>query len=261
MWKSLAKTLDAQEKEWIEKQKVLTKDKIKKDCNDALIATEYVHILLKKCKTWGGPLTDVTELERIVVQSDDDQNLKSILRSEIAYRKRTSNDAKTRPQLYRLNQLSTAEMKVNLTLILTTETEIDATSIPEMPTEDEMKSIFFGSDSVTIKQLESESLPEPEVTVNEPCIVIWDTNTSRQWYLGICVSEESDGTYTVEHLERCFENESKTWKHPSRPDIQNVDSLQILPCNIIGGWDLRKRVMTFNLENWETIDVLFRSFY
>ena len=53
----------------------------------------------------------------------------------------------------------------------------------------------------------------------------------------------------------------KSWRHPSRPDIQPVDSLQILPCNIMVSWDYRKRVMTFYLENWETIDVLFRSFY
>ena len=49
--------------------------------------------------------------------------------------------------------------------------------------------------------------------------------------------------------------------HLTHHDIQNVDLLQILPCNIIGSWDLRKRIMTFDLENFETIDVLYRSFY
>ena len=57
--------------------------------------------------------------------------------------------------------------------------------------------------------------------VNDPCIVIWDTNTSRQKYLGICVSEESDGTYTIEHLERCVENESNKWKAPISPRYQD----------------------------------------
>ena len=171
----------------------------------------------------------------------------------------TGNDAKDRPQLYRLNQLSAAELKIYLTLILTTETEMNSTRIPELPTEDEMKLAFFGSDSNadgatnTIdttsnnQELESESISpeEAEVAVNEPCIVIWDTGNGRKWYLGICISEEIDGSYTVEHLERCFGSESKIWRHPSRPDIQPVDSLQILPCNIMGFWEYRKRIMTF----------------
>ena len=52
--KSLAKTLDAQEKEWMEKQKLMSDEKLQRDCNDALKATEYVHTLLKKCKTYMG---------------------------------------------------------------------------------------------------------------------------------------------------------------------------------------------------------------
>ncbi len=102
--KSLAKTLDKKEKEWMEKQKVLSKEKLNKNCRAALKAVEYVHILLKKCKTWRGPFTNVHELEDRVISSTDDDTLKAILRTEIAYRKHTSpHDFKTRPQLYRLN--------------------------------------------------------------------------------------------------------------------------------------------------------------
>ena len=41
--KSLAKTLDAQEREWMEKQKLISEEKLTRDCKDALKATEYVH--------------------------------------------------------------------------------------------------------------------------------------------------------------------------------------------------------------------------
>ena len=72
-------------------------------------------------------------------------------------------------------------MKINLTLILTTETEMNSTHIPELPTEDEMKLAFFGSDSNAYgatntidttsnnQESESESIPpeEAEVMVNE----------------------------------------------------------------------------------------------
>ncbi|KAK6179055.1 hypothetical protein SNE40_011501 [Patella caerulea] len=257
--KSMSKILDKQEQQWMEKQKLLNIEKLKKDCNAALKATEYIHILLKKCKTWGGPITDVNELEKIIQNADDKQSLKSILKSEISYRKQTSNDTKTRPHLYKLNQLSTAEMKINLTLMLTTETDMADINIPDMPTEDDMSLIFFGVNKINKQSPEREQISEPEVTINEPCVVIWDNG--RQWYVGICISEDTDGTYTVEHLERCISNESKLWRHPLHTDIQTVDVIQILPCNIIGSWDLRKRAMTFDLENWEMIDVLFRSFY
>ena len=47
--KSLAKTLDAQEREWMEKQKLISEEKLTRDCKDALKATEYVHTLLEMC--------------------------------------------------------------------------------------------------------------------------------------------------------------------------------------------------------------------
>jgi len=61
---------------------------------------------VEKCKSWGGPLTDIQEFEDIMQYVNEDGKLKSILRNEIAYRKHTSHDAKTRPQLYKLNQIS-----------------------------------------------------------------------------------------------------------------------------------------------------------
>ena len=96
--KILAKILDKKEQEWLEKQKILSKEKLEKNCNAALKAVEYVHILLKKCKAWRGPFTTVHELEDCVVSTTDDDTLKAILQTEVAYRKHTSpHDFKTRP--------------------------------------------------------------------------------------------------------------------------------------------------------------------
>ena len=60
---------------------------------------------------------------------------------------------------------------------------------------------------------QSETSPEPEVTVNEPCIVVWDFEKSKKWYFVLCLVEQSDGSYTFEYLERCSEKSSKLWKH------------------------------------------------
>ena len=114
---------------------------------------------------------------------------------------------------------------------------------------------------VLITAEDRESDEDPEVFVNEPCIVIWDTSNGRQWYVGICLSDNGDGNYTVEHLERSDKNQSKLWKHKHHQDIQTVNTVQIIPTNIVGSWDMEKRTMIFNLENWEMIDILFRSFY
>ena len=267
--KSLSKILDQQEKEWMEKQKVLSREKLEKNCRAALKAVEYVHILLKKCKAWGGPFTNMHELEDCVLSTTDDDALKAILRTEIAYRKHTSpHDVKTRPQLYRLNQVTTSQFKVNLTFILSTESDLNSEAIPDMPTEQDMERIFLNSQTTSAASTAAVSdavvnadVDDPEVLVNEPCIVVWDTSLGRQWFVGICISDDGDDTYTVEHLERCNPNQSKLWKYPSNPDIHTVNTVQIIPCNIIGSWDMTRRVMTFNLENWEMIAVLFRSFY
>ena len=135
-----------------------------------------------------------------------------------------------------------------------------------MPTEEDMERIFLlyepTPETETNKLPETADVSTKEVNINEPCIVIWDTNDKRQWFVGICLADNEDGTYTVEHLERCIPTgKSKLWKYPQHADIQTVSMVQIIPCNIIGSWDMRKRIMTFVLENWEMIDILFCSFY
>ena len=59
--KSLAKTFDKKEKEWMEKQKVVSNKKFEKSCRAAmnLKAEEYVHTLMKKCKTLKGSFTNL----------------------------------------------------------------------------------------------------------------------------------------------------------------------------------------------------------
>ena len=65
-----------------------------------------------------------------------------------------------------------------------------------------------------------------------------------------------------EYLERCNPTaDSKMWRYPKQSDIQSVDIIQIMLCNIIGSWDLSKHIMIFVLQNCDVIDVLFTSFY
>ena len=129
------------------------------------------------------------------------------MRTKVAYRKHTSpHNFKTRPQLYRLNQVTIAQFKVNLTLIFSRESDLNLEAIPDMPTEQDMKRLFLHSKTpkatstssnvsdAVVTDEDEESIEDPEVFVNEPCIVIRDTRNGRQWYVGICLSGYSDGS-------------------------------------------------------------------
>ena len=104
-----------------------------------------------------------------------------ILCSEVAYRKHTSPyDQKARPQLYRLNQITTVELKINLALILKSETDMVQETLSNMKTEEDMKRMFNlnGPNAAIPETAPSEQsatdIPnkKTEVNINEPCIVI-----------------------------------------------------------------------------------------
>ena len=72
------------------------------------------------------------------------------------------------------------------------------------------KYCFQGQELKIEMNEQSETSPEPEVTVNELYIVVC---RSKKWYFVLCLVEQSDGSYTFEYLERCSEKSSKLWKH------------------------------------------------
>ena len=121
-----------------------------------------------------------------------------------------------------------------------------------MPTEQDMERVFLHSQTPTatssnvsdavVTEEDGENVEDPEVFVNEPCGVgvIWDTSNGRQGYVGICLSDDGDGTYTVEHLERSIPNQSKLWKHPSHPDICQYCSNYTIQHNWFMGYEKRE---------------------
>ena len=191
---------------------------------------------------------------------ESDIQLKRILRVEISYRKHTSlKDFQTSPELYKINQLSTCEMKVNLAILLTDDHNPDLTNdVLQFPSETAMVSVLQGS----TKEV-PESDQNNEYALNEPCIVIWDVEYGREWYVGIvrtCIDNEH---YLIDHLERVpTDTTKKSWRYPIRPDEQIVETNQIVPCNIIGAWNyMSNRATIFELSNWEIIEGLYKSMY
>ena len=100
--RDIAKVLDENELKWVEKQNILSQEKLQRNVAQAQQAVEYVHTLLQKCKVWGGPFTNVGEMKECI-GTQNASKLKAILRTELSYRRHTSHrDYLVRPHLYKI---------------------------------------------------------------------------------------------------------------------------------------------------------------
>ena len=183
MTRDIAKVMDKSEQEWVKSQKLLTEEKLKRNVANAQKAEEYIRTLLQKCKVWGGPFTTVDELQKCV-ETQDETKLKSILRTELCFRRHTSRrDFTSRPYLYKVNQVSSTEMKLNLAMLLSSDGKKDSPA--DLPSEDDMLAVFDIKNERPVVQDEAEE-DSTEVSINEMCVVIWDEKDWRKWYLGTC---------------------------------------------------------------------------
>ena len=69
------------------------------------------------------------------------------------------------------------------------------------------------------------------------------------------------GYFIVDHLVRVLKNSDTRWKYPSREDIHEVDSDQLVNCVIEGEWDMapdaRKRY--YDLKDIKSICFAFNK--
>jgi hypothetical protein len=72
---NICKLLDEREKKWVDNQKKVTEKKLENKMASSQKATESTNILLSKCKSWSGPLTDIDELEECVKRTTDEKKL------------------------------------------------------------------------------------------------------------------------------------------------------------------------------------------
>ena len=82
---------------WTENQKKQWKEKISKNLKNKQRINDLIDVLPKKYKEHGGPVTDTTDLNKLMKQSPK-KDLKRFLRQEISLQKLLHpNDAKERP--------------------------------------------------------------------------------------------------------------------------------------------------------------------
>ena len=118
----------------------------------------------------------------------DNIEKKCILRVDILYRHHSStSDAQQRRHLYKVNQISLTEMKVNIATLLTNNFA-ESLEIPPIPSEDEVGKLL----SLQQNQSPINELPDVpkqhdfEPKISEPWIVIWDKQDGRKWFAAMC---------------------------------------------------------------------------
>ena len=115
---------------------------------------------------------------------------------------------------------------------------------------------------VLLKQnKESYELTEKErYTFQQPLAVVWDGSAGREWFIGLYLDENDYGTFRIDHLMRDVKEKDDEWKRPRTDDIQDVEQVQILPCQVDGEWHLSCRKSIFKLRNTRESRDTFMSF-
>ena len=232
--KNIAKVLDDKEKIWVKSQNLFHEQRLKKDAEKTTYQFEYVNSLLTKCKEHGGPFVSTEEIEQCLHNIDDDIEKKRILRVEILYcRHSCGSDAQQRPHLYKVNQLSLTKMIINIATLLTNNF-VQSLDIPPIPSEDEVVQLL----SLQQNQLPINELPDVpeqhdfEPKINKPCIVIWDEQDGRKWFVAMCQKKLDSQDFLIDYLEQVRSAQAKRcWQYPLKPDEQITLLDQIIPVN------------------------------
>ena len=270
--RQIMKILDTQEKEWLASQKELIVKKLQDRREKAKHGENQINVLIAKCKNHGGPFSTVKDLEEAMKRISEEGEVKRVLRTELLLRKHTSSrDFKQNPELYKVNKMEVKDMKFNLALLLSGEDgdgrkDLNEDDI-EFPSEEEMLQMITAD---TEASSPVDQIFPDAIGISEPIIVIWDIKGYRKWYLGFVRKQVQEDMYMVDHLQCVSKRKGckQYWQWPIRDDIQEVESDQIIPCNIIGTWDYSNLEYgnedyksTFVLDNWEIIEGIFVSLY
>lgn len=258
-----AKALDVMEKKWTAAQKAKKKEKIKHNIEKRQRHNDYIDVVLKKCKTHGGPLTSSEEMQTFLSQYSGDKNMKSYLRQEVQYQKLTHpRDSDARPHLYKVNKMSMEELTENLIILFGADEEEEHASII-FPTEDDIFLTLSSGTTSADEQSETDT-ESPKYTQDQPLAVMWDLTmrkkSQREWFIGFYLDMNSDGTFRVNHLIREGDKDS-TWLAPIHSDIQDVCQEQVVPVEVVGEWNYNGRTPKFILSNMNDIKTVFNDIF
>ena len=255
--KRVTKILKEMELQWTASQKHVWKTKVKEAMNKKVRNLEYKDLLLRKCKQHGGPFVNLSEVRDFVnQQKDDSKQLRTHLRQEIGFQKLLHPvDAKERPHLYKMNELTCEQLTENITILL--DSTIDATEEEVLfPNEDDIMEILNEKSNDVLVENTAGFQPQ------QPLAVIWNNDDgSTYWAVGFFMCDVEDEFIKVDHLElkAGHRNDKMKWIRPLNDDMQIVNPIQILPCEVSGEWDFKSaRQPVYILNNVDVIESVFK---
>ena len=115
--RTMVKLLNKREDDWTQEQRRLQKLKIEQKMELAKKQSLYVNKLLRDCKSWGGPIASIAELESVLRRHHD--NAETVVKTELAYYKHTHRqEVITNPTLFALIRVTHEERLSNLMVLL-----------------------------------------------------------------------------------------------------------------------------------------------
>ena len=134
------------------------------------------------------------------------------------------------------------ELEENLVIILDKTDVATESETQSFLCEDEIVAQLKAGGGSTTSTSSSEEHPS-YFEIQEPLAIVWNSEDGgkRNWYIGFYMgfAEEGADSYKIDHLERCERSESE-WERPKFDDVQTVQAVQILPCDVEGEWDFSK---------------------
>ena len=151
-------------------------------------------------------------------------------------------------------------MLENLSILLDDEGQVSASTIANLPTNEDVMHSLLAVENETEAKESTISKARSNVQLIELCVVVWQNCDAKyEWYIGYVKSVDDNGMYKVDHLRRVLDSSHTKWKYPSREDVQTVEPEQIVKCDIKGQWDYspdsRKRLSQMSKQ----FVVLFRN--
>ena len=163
--------------------------------NKKVRSLEYQDLLLCKCKEHGGPFVNLPEIRNYVNKEGKHQKLLRMnLRQEIGFRKLLHPvDAKERPHLYKMNDLTCEQLVENLTILIDNTIETNDGEVVLFPSEDEIMDII--QEQSTVEEQSTGFKPQ------QPLAVAWSNDDgSSYWSIGFFMCDVEDECIQVDHL-------------------------------------------------------------
>ena len=148
------------------------------------------------------------EIEDGSKTTNDEKERKKMLRNEILLRKgMCKRDHREQPDLYIVNNMTVAQMKVNLGILLSGDHEQDCDSDVLFPDLETMLSVL----DVPLEDATPTAVTndEDEVLLNVPYTAIWDYASGREWCIGMTRERIGKDEYLIDYLECTPNNKLK----------------------------------------------------